>query len=147
MVVIDELSSFKSRQSKRFKALMKVRPSVKRIVGLTGTPASNGLMDLWAEFRLLDMGSGSVDSSGNTGTNTSSQTSRTAISCIPTRAASSSGRREFPANTAFLFYRFCQFFFNDFLAWILPFLGALTLYDSHLQTLYREKFFTFFSPA
>ena len=56
MVVIDELSSFKSHQSKRFKALMKVRPSVKRIVGLTGTPASNGLMDLWAEFRLLDMG-------------------------------------------------------------------------------------------
>ena len=56
MVVIDELSSFKSHQSKRFKALMKVRPKVKRIVGLTGTPASNGLMDLWSEFRLLDMG-------------------------------------------------------------------------------------------
>ena len=56
MVVIDELSSFKSHQSKRFKALMKVRPNVERIVGLTGTPASNGLMDLWAEFRLLDMG-------------------------------------------------------------------------------------------
>ena len=54
--MIDELSSFKSHQSKRFKALMKVRPKVKRIVGLTGTPASNGLMDLWAEFRLLDMG-------------------------------------------------------------------------------------------
>lgn len=56
MVVIDELSSFKSHQTKRFKALMKVRPNVKRIVGLTGTPSSNGLMDLWAEFRLLDMG-------------------------------------------------------------------------------------------
>lgn len=56
MVVIDELSSFKSHQSKRFKALMKVRPKVKRIVGLTGTPDSNGLMDLWSEFRLLDMG-------------------------------------------------------------------------------------------
>lgn len=56
MVAIDELSSFKSHQSKRFKALMKVRPKVKRIVGLTGTPSSNGLMDLWAEFRLLDMG-------------------------------------------------------------------------------------------
>lgn len=56
MVVIDELSSFKSSQSKRFKALMKVRPRVKRIVGLTGTPASNGLMDLFAEFKLLDMG-------------------------------------------------------------------------------------------
>ena len=56
MIVIDELSSFKSHRSKRFKALMKVRPKVKRIVGLTGTPSSNGLMDLWAEFRLLDMG-------------------------------------------------------------------------------------------
>ena len=56
MIVIDELSSFKSHRSKRFRALMKVRPNVKRIVGLTGTPSSNGLMDLWAEFRLLDMG-------------------------------------------------------------------------------------------
>ena len=55
-VVIDELSSFKNHQSKRFKALMQVRPRIKRIVGLTGTPASNGLMDLWAEFKLLDMG-------------------------------------------------------------------------------------------
>lgn len=55
-VVIDELSSFKNHQSKRFRALMKVRPKIKRIVGLTGTPSSNGLMDLWAEFRLLDMG-------------------------------------------------------------------------------------------
>ena len=56
MIVIDELSSFKNHQSKRFKALMKVRPKVKRIVGLTGTPSSNGLMDLFAEFKLLDMG-------------------------------------------------------------------------------------------
>ncbi|XVG96399.1 SNF2-related protein [Eubacteriales bacterium KG125] len=56
MLVVDELSSFKSYQAKRFKALLKVRPKVKRIVGLTGTPSSNGLMDLWAEFRLLDMG-------------------------------------------------------------------------------------------
>ena len=56
MVVIDELSSFKNHTAKRFKALQKVRPKVKRIVGLTGTPSSNGLMDLWAEFRLLDMG-------------------------------------------------------------------------------------------
>ena len=56
MVVIDELSSFKSHKSKRFKALMSKRPFVKRIVGLTGTPSSNGLMDLWAEFKLLDMG-------------------------------------------------------------------------------------------
>lgn len=56
MVVIDELSSFKNHQSKRFKSLMKVRPFVKRIVGLTGTPSSNGLMDLFAEFKILDMG-------------------------------------------------------------------------------------------
>ncbi|UZE46059.1 DEAD/DEAH box helicase [Selenomonas sputigena] len=56
MIVIDELSSFKSYQAKRFRALMKLRPSVKRIVGLTGTPSANGLMDLWAEFRILDMG-------------------------------------------------------------------------------------------
>lgn len=56
MVVIDELSSFKNPQSQRFKALMKVRYGVKRIVGLTGTPASNGLMDLFAEYKLLDMG-------------------------------------------------------------------------------------------
>ena len=56
MVVIDELSSFKNYQAKRFKALMKARPSIKRIVGLTGTPSSNGLMDLFAEFKLLDMG-------------------------------------------------------------------------------------------
>lgn len=56
MVVIDELSSFKSWQAKRFRSLLKARPGVKRIVGLTGTPSSNGLMDLWAEFRVLDMG-------------------------------------------------------------------------------------------
>lgn len=56
LIIADELSSFKNHQSKRFKALMKVRPKVKRIVGLTGTPASNGLMDLFAEFKLLDMG-------------------------------------------------------------------------------------------
>ncbi|MBR4960255.1 MAG: ATP-dependent helicase, partial [Clostridia bacterium] len=56
MVVIDELSSFKSYQAKRFRSLLKVRPTVRRIVGLTGTPSSNGLMDLWAEFRILDLG-------------------------------------------------------------------------------------------
>ena len=56
MVVIDELSSFKNYSSKRFKSLMKVRPKVKRIIGLTGTPSSNGLMDLFAEFKILDMG-------------------------------------------------------------------------------------------
>lgn len=55
-VIVDELSSFKNHQSKRFKALMKVRPRIKRIVGLTGTPSANGLMDLWAEFKVLDMG-------------------------------------------------------------------------------------------
>ena len=56
MLVIDELSSFKSFKAKRFKALLKKRPYVSRVVGLTGTPSSNGLMDLWAEFRLLDLG-------------------------------------------------------------------------------------------
>lgn len=56
MVVIDELSSFKSHTAKRFKALIQVRPYIKRIVGLTGTPSSNGLMDLWAPFRILDKG-------------------------------------------------------------------------------------------
>ncbi len=56
MVIIDELSSFKSHSAKRFQQLLKVRPKVKRIVGLTGTPSSNGLMDLWAEFRILDLG-------------------------------------------------------------------------------------------
>ena len=56
MVVVDELSSFKSHRSKRFRALRKVRPKFDRIVGLTGTPAPNGLMDLWAEINLIDMG-------------------------------------------------------------------------------------------
>ena len=56
MVVIDELSSFKNHRSKRFRALMKRRPVIRRIVGLTGTPASNGLIDLWAQFKLLDKG-------------------------------------------------------------------------------------------
>lgn len=56
MLILDELSSFKNPQAKRFKALLKVRSKVRRIVGLTGTPSSNGLMDLWAEYRLLDLG-------------------------------------------------------------------------------------------
>lgn len=56
MVVIDELSSFKNHESQRWKALRKVRARIKRIVGLTGTPASNGLMDLWAETFLIDKG-------------------------------------------------------------------------------------------
>ena len=54
MLVIDELSSFKSYQSKRFRALRQVRGRVKRVVGLTGTPGN--LMDLWAEIGILDMG-------------------------------------------------------------------------------------------
>lgn len=56
MIVVDELSSFKSWKSKRFKSLMKMRPKIRRIVGLTGTPTSNGLMDLFAQYKLLDMG-------------------------------------------------------------------------------------------
>ena len=56
MIVIDELSSFKNPQAKRFRALRKVMPRVSRVVGLTGTPSANGLMDLWAEIYLLDRG-------------------------------------------------------------------------------------------
>lgn len=56
MVVIDELSSFKSNSSQRFRAIRKVRPQIKRIVGLTGTPAPNGLIDLWPQVYLLDRG-------------------------------------------------------------------------------------------
>ena len=56
MLVIDELSSFKNWQAQRFKAFMKLRPMARRVVGLTGTPSSNGLMDLFAEYRCLDMG-------------------------------------------------------------------------------------------
>lgn len=56
MVVLDELSSFKSSKALRFKALRKIRPRIERIVGLTGTPAPNGYMDLWAQFRILDQG-------------------------------------------------------------------------------------------
>ncbi len=56
MVIIDELSSFKNSQSKRFKALKKIRPRIKRIIGLTGTPSPNGLLDLWAQVYLLDQG-------------------------------------------------------------------------------------------
>ncbi|KEO84770.1 SNF2-related protein [Tumebacillus flagellatus] len=55
-VVIDELSSFKNHQSKRFKALRRVRPKMKRVIGLTGTPAPNGLIDLWSQIYLLDQG-------------------------------------------------------------------------------------------
>lgn len=55
-VVLDELSSFKSSSSKRFKAMRKVRPLIKHIVGLTGTPSPNGLIDLWAQIYLLDQG-------------------------------------------------------------------------------------------
>lgn len=56
MVVIDELSSFKSPTAKRFRALKKVRHKIKRIVGLTGTPAPNGLLDIWSQIYLLDGG-------------------------------------------------------------------------------------------
>lgn len=55
-VVIDELSSFKSSKAQRFRALKKIRPKVRRIIGLTGTPAPNGLLDLWAQMYLLDLG-------------------------------------------------------------------------------------------
>jgi len=56
MLVIDELSSFKSAKSARFKALKQIRPKIARVVGLTGTPMPNGLLDLWPQMYLLDMG-------------------------------------------------------------------------------------------
>lgn len=56
IVVIDELSSFKSHASQRFKALKLVRPQIKRLIGLTGTPAPNGLIDLWSQIFLMDQG-------------------------------------------------------------------------------------------
>lgn len=56
MIVVDELSGFKSRQSQRFRALLKMRPYAHRVVGLTATPSGNGLMDLWAEYRVIDLG-------------------------------------------------------------------------------------------
>ncbi len=62
MLIIDELSSFKSHSAKRFKDLKKVRPHIRRIVGLTGTPAPNGIMDLWSQVYLLDGGKRLYDS-------------------------------------------------------------------------------------
>lgn len=56
MVVVDELSSFKNHNSKRFKALKCVRPLIHRFIGLTGTPAPNGYLDLWAQMYLIDQG-------------------------------------------------------------------------------------------
>lgn len=56
MVVLDELSSFKNPSAQRFKALRRVRPYIRRVVGLTGTPSPNGLIDLWAQLYLVDMG-------------------------------------------------------------------------------------------
>ena len=61
MCVLDELSSFKNWQSKRFRAFMKVRPRLKRVVGMTGTPSSNGLMDLFAEYRCITISMKSTD--------------------------------------------------------------------------------------
>lgn len=55
-VIIDELSSFKSPSAKRFRALKRVRPLMDRVIGLTGTPAPNSLMDLWPQIYLLDQG-------------------------------------------------------------------------------------------
>jgi len=77
MVVIDELSSFKNGKAKRFKALKKVRPFVRRIVGLTGTPSPNGLMDLWAEIGILDMGKRLEDTSPISGMSTLCRTKET----------------------------------------------------------------------
>ena len=84
MAVLDELSSFKAN-SQRTKAFMKLRPRLKRVVGLTGTPSSNGLMDLFYEFRCLDMGERLFRFIGQYRTTFSSQTVAMEISCIPIR--------------------------------------------------------------
>ena len=55
-MIIDELSSFKNHKAKRFRSLKKMLPHIKRLYGLTGTPAANGLLDLWAQVYLLDQG-------------------------------------------------------------------------------------------
>lgn len=55
-LVLDEMSSFKNHKTKRFRSLIKIRHRFKRVIGLTATPASNGLLDLWSQFRLLDLG-------------------------------------------------------------------------------------------
>ena len=89
MVVLDELSSFKNHQSKRFRAMKALRPKVKRIVGLTGTPSGNGLMDLWLSSASWIWESVWEDISASTGTSTSSQTNATAWWCIPTSTAGS----------------------------------------------------------
>ena len=68
-VIIDELSSFKSSSAKRFKALRKVRPKMERVIGLTGTPSPNSLMDLWAQMYLLDQGERLGKPSPNTAIN------------------------------------------------------------------------------
>lgn len=84
MVILDELSSFKNHQSKRFRAMKALRPRVKRIVGLTGTPSGNGLMDLWPSSASWIWESGWGDISASTGTCTLRRISATAWWCIPT---------------------------------------------------------------
>ena len=75
-VIIDELSSFKSSSAKRFKALRKVRPKMERVIGLTGTPSPNSLMDLWAQMYLLDQGERLGKPSPNTAINILPRTKR-----------------------------------------------------------------------
>lgn len=55
-LILDELSGFKNHQSQRVKDVLRIRPHLKRIAGLTGTPTSNGLMDLWAQYKVIDGG-------------------------------------------------------------------------------------------
>lgn len=84
MVVIDESSSFKDQSTKRWKALKRVRPKIHRIVLLTGTPAPNTLIDLWAQLYLLDEAQGSDGRSADSGSGTSSRTSETPNGFSPT---------------------------------------------------------------
>lgn len=87
IVVIDELSSFKSAQAKRWKALRRVRGSIDRIIGLTGTPRPNGLEDLWPEIYLLDRGERLGARWGFSATLICCRIKETVPSCTPTRHA------------------------------------------------------------
>ena len=90
MIVIDELSSFKSYQAKRFKALRRYRPKAIRVVGLTGTPGN--LMDLWAEIGILDMGQRLEDILELIVTGSFCRISETGISFIPIKPRDGCGR-------------------------------------------------------
>lgn len=86
MLVIDELSSFKNPKAQRFKALRLVRPQIDRVVGLTGTPAPNGLCDIWSQIYLLDQGERLEKQLRNTGKNIFVLDAVTGRWCLITRS-------------------------------------------------------------